>query len=197
MPRIEDSSIDDVRQSADLVELVRGQVQLTKRGGRWWGRCPFHEERTPSFCLIPPENRTYYCYGCGATGDAFTWMQQREGAGSFMEAVEQMADRFGVELKYEQSSPEEERRRQQNERVRELLDRACGFYEASLWKSPEAAAAREYLLGRGFPEELIRKFRVGWAPSSGSALAGRAIQEGFSREQLSQSGLARVRGGTA
>lgn len=197
MPRIDDSSIDEVRRSADLVELVRGQVQLTRRGGRWWGRCPFHDERTPSFCLIPPENRTYYCYGCGATGDAFTWMQEREGAGSFMEAVEQMADRFGVELKYEQSSPEEERRRQQNERVRELLDRACGFYEASFWKSPEAEPAREYLLGRGFPEELIRRFRVGWAPASGSALAGRAIQEGFSRDQLSQAGLARVRGGAA
>lgn len=197
MPRIDDSSIDEVRRSADLVELVRGQVQLTRRGGRWWGRCPFHDERTPSFCLIPPENRTYYCYGCGATGDAFTWMQEREGAGSFMEAVEQMADRFGVELKYEQSSPEEERRRQQNERVRELLDRACGFYEASLWKSSEAEPARDYLLGRGFPEELIRRFRVGWAPASGTALAGRAIQEGFSRDQLSQAGLARVRGGSA
>jgi DNA primase len=197
MPRIDDASIDEVRRSADLVELVRGQVQLTRRGGRWWGRCPFHEERTPSFCLIPPENRTYYCYGCGATGDAFTWMQEREGAGSFMEAIEQMADRFGVELKYEQSSPEEERRRQQNERVRELLERACGFYEASLWKSPEAAPARQYLLGRGFPEELIRAFRVGWAPASGTALSGRAIQEGFSREQLSQAGLARLRGGSA
>ena len=197
MPRIDDGSFDEVRRSADLVELVRGQVQLTRRGGRWWGRCPFHEERTPSFCLIPPENRTYYCYGCGATGDAFTWMQEREGAGSFMEAVEQMADRFGVELKYEQSSPEEERRRQQNARVRELLERACGFYEASFWKSPEAEPARQYLLGRGFPEELIRRFRVGWAPSSGTALAGRAIQEGFSREQLSQAGLARVRGNTA
>ncbi len=62
MPRVDDASIDDVRRSADLVELVRGQVQLTRRGGRWWGRCPFHEERTPSFCLIPPENRTYYCH---------------------------------------------------------------------------------------------------------------------------------------
>ncbi len=197
MPRVDDASIDDVRRSADLVELVRGQVQLTKRGGRFWGRCPFHEERTPSFCLIPPENRTYYCYGCGVTGDSFTWMQEREGAGSFMEAVEQLADRFGVELKYEQASPEEEARRRERERVRELLDRACGFYVGMLWKSPEAEPAREYLLGRGFPEDLIRKFRVGWAPASGTALAGRAIQDGFSREQLAKAGLARVRGGTA
>ncbi len=197
MPRIDDSSIDEVRRTADLLELVRGQVQLTKRGGRWWGRCPFHDERTPSFCLIPPENRTYYCYGCGATGDSFTWMQQREGAGSFMEAVEQLADRFGVELKYETASPQEEARRRENERVRELLERACAFYAAMLWKSDEAAEAREYLLGRGFPEDLLRTFRVGWAPGGGTALSGRAIQEGFSRDQLSQAGLARVRGGTA
>ncbi len=197
MPRIDDTSIDEVRRTADLLELVRGQVQLTKRGGRWWGRCPFHDERTPSFCLIPPENRTYYCYGCGATGDSFNWMQQREGAGSFMEAVEQLADRFGVELKYETASPQEEARRRENERVRELLERACAFYAAMLWKADEAAPAREYLLGRGFPEDLLRTFRVGWAPSGGTALSGRAIQEGFSRDQLSQAGLARVRGGTA
>ena len=197
MPRVDDASIDEVRRSADLLELVRGQVQLTRRGGRWWGRCPFHDERTPSFCLIPPENRTYYCYGCGATGDAFTWMQEREGAGSFMEAVEGLADRFGVELRYQSSSPQEEARRRENERIRELMERACAFYAAMLWKAEEAAPAREYLLGRGFPEDLLRTFRVGWAPRGGAALSGRAIQEGFSREQLSQSGLARLRGGTA
>ncbi len=197
MPRVDDSSIDEVRRTADLLELVRGQVQLARRGGRWWGRCPFHDERTPSFCLIPPENRTYYCYGCGATGDAFTWMQEREGAGSFMEAVEALADRFGVELRYQASSPQEEARRREGERIRELMERACAFYAAMLWKADEAAVAREYLLGRGFPEELLRTFRVGWAPGGGTALSGRAIQEGFSREQLAQAGLARVRGGTA
>ncbi|MGB1711359.1 MAG: DNA primase [Miltoncostaeaceae bacterium] len=192
-----DASIDEVRSSADLLELVRGQVQLTRRGGRWWGRCPFHDERTPSFCLIPPENRTYYCYGCGATGDAFTWMQEREGAGSFMESVEQLADRFGVELRYEASSPQEDARRRENERIRELLERACAFYAAMLWRADDAAPAREYLLGRGFPEDLLRTFRVGWAPAGGTALSGRAIREGFSRQQLEQAGLARVRGGVA
>ncbi len=197
MPRVMDASIDEVRSSADLLELVRGQVQLTRRGGRWWGRCPFHDERTPSFCLIPPENRTYYCYGCGATGDAFTWMQEREGAGSFMESVEQLADRFGVELRYEASSPQEDARRRENERIRELLERACAFYAAMLWRADDAAPAREYLLGRGFPEDLLRTFRVGWAPAGGTALSGRAIREGFSRQQLDQSGLARVRGGVA
>ncbi len=197
MPRVDDASIDEVRRAGDLVELVRGQVQLTRRGGRWWGRCPFHDERTPSFCLIPPENSTYYCYGCGATGDSFTWMQEREGAGSFMESVEQLADRFGVDLRYEVSSPEEDLGRREAERARELLGRAAAFYVAMLWQSDEAAEAREYLLGRGFPEALLLHFRVGWAPRIGTALSRRATQEGFSREQLVQAGLARMRGGVA
>ncbi len=197
MPRIDDASIDEVRRAADLLDLVRGQVQVARRGGRWWGRCPFHEERSPSFCLIPPENRTYYCYGCGATGDSFTWMQQREGAGSFMEAVEQLADRFGVEIRYEAASPGDDARRRETERMRELLVRACEFFSAMLWRTDEAAPAREYLAARGFPEDLLRTFRVGWAPRGGSALAGRAMADGFSREQLERAGLARVRGGTA
>ncbi|MSO44858.1 MAG: DNA primase [Thermoleophilia bacterium] len=197
MPRIEDHSVDEVRRTADLVELVRGQVQIARRGGRWWGRCPFHDERTPSFCLIPPENRHYYCYGCGATGDSFTWMQEREGASSFMEAVEQLADRFGVALTYEKGSPDDDARRRERERISELLDRACSFYTTTLWLSDEAAPARDYLLGRGFPEDLLRTFRVGWAPSGGNGLAGRAIMGGFSREQLSRAGLARIHGSVA
>ena len=197
MPRIQPESVDEVRAAADLVELVRGQVALARRGGRWWGRCPFHDERTPSFCLIPPDNRRYYCYGCGATGDAFTWMQEREGAGSFAEAVEGLADRFGVQLRFEEATPEEAARRAADERRLELLERAAAFYAAYLWASDEAAPAREYLLGRGFDEALVRRFRIGFAPAGGQVLAGRAIREGFSREQLAEAGLARLRGGTA
>ena len=91
MPRITSESVEAVRQAADLVELVRGRVELARRGGRWIGRCPFHEERTPSFSLIPPENRAYICFGCGAKGDAINWMTEREGVGGFHEAVEALA----------------------------------------------------------------------------------------------------------
>jgi DNA primase len=197
VPLIEEQSVEAVRLAADLVELVRGQVQLTRKGGRWMGRCPFHDERTASFCLIPPENRSYYCFGCGASGDAVTWMREREGAGSFAEAIEALAERFGVTLRYERGSPQEEAERQAADRRADLLERAAAFYAECLWRLPEAAQAREYLTGRGFDEALLRRFRVGWAPRGGAVLAGRALRQGFSREQLADAGLARLRGGTA
>ena len=81
MPLISPDSVESVRQGVDLVELVRGRVELVRRGGRWWGRCPFHgPERTPSFSLLPPDFRRYYCHGCGVSGDAITWMREQEGA---------------------------------------------------------------------------------------------------------------------
>jgi DNA primase len=197
VPLIDPQSVEAVRQAADLVELVRGQVQLVRRGGRWVGRCPFHEERTPSFSIIPPDNRAYYCFGCGASGDAIDWMREREGAGSFAEAVEALAERFGVPLRYERASPQEEAARVALERRSDLLERAAAFYAAYLWAADEAADARAYLLGRGFDEPLLRRFRVGFAPTGGSVLSGRALREGFSREQLVDAGLARLRGSTA
>ena len=178
-------------QAADLVELVGGRVQLTRRGGRWWGRCPFHDERTASFCLVPPDFRRFHCFGCGRGGDAITWMQEQEGVGSFADAVESLAERYGVPLRYAEETPVEIAARQASERRRDLLDRAADFYASCLWAQDEAAAARDYLLGRGFDETLLRRFRVGYAPMSGNALVGRAIAKGFSRDQLAETGLAR------
>ena len=195
MPLISPESVEAVRQGADLVELVRSRVALVRRGGRWWGRCPFHDERTPSFSLLPPDFRRYYCHGCGATGDAITWMREQEGIASFPEAVEALADRFGIPIAVEAESPEERARRDARERRLALLERAAAFYAECLWRAGEARPAREYLLGRGFPEELIRRYRIGYAPGAGDALARRALRQGFTREQLADAGLARLRGG--
>ena len=195
MPLISPDSVEAVRQGADLVELVRGRVALVRRGGRWWGRCPFHDERTPSFSLLPPDFRRYYCHGCGATGDAITWMREQEGSATFGEAVEGLAERFSIPLKFEEESPRDAARREATERRRALLERAAAFYSEYLWRADEAAPARDYLAGRGFGEELVRRFRIGFAPGGGSVLAGRALREGFSREALSDAGLARMRGG--
>jgi DNA primase len=194
VPLIAPDSVNEILERADLVELVRGRVNLVRRGNRWVGRCPFHEERTPSFSLIPPDNRRYYCHGCGATGDAVRWMIEKEGAASFPDALEALAERFGVTLRYEQTSPEEERRRHADQRRLELLERAATFYAAYLWRADEAAPARAYLAERGFEEELLRRFRVGFAPSEGAILATRALKQGFTPEQLGDAGLGRVRG---
>jgi DNA primase len=194
VPRIAPESIQAVRDGADLVELVRGRVALTRRGGRWVGRCPFHEERTPSFSLLPPDSRRYYCHGCGATGDAFDWMQQQEGASDFAEAVVALAERFGIELSYDEESPGEVAAREGRERRAQLLDRAAAFYAEYLWRAADAAPARDYLRARGIPDELIRRYRVGFAPADGGRLSQGALRQGFTRDQLLDAGLARARG---
>jgi DNA primase len=191
------ATIEAVREGSDLVELVRGRVSLVRRGGRWWGRCPFHDERTPSFSLLPPDFRRYYCHGCGATGDAIDWMREQEGAASFYEAIEALAERFGIPVRFEEESPRDAARREALERRRALLERAAAFYAEYLWRAEEAAPARDYLAGRGFSEDLVRRFRIGYAPAGGAVLAGRAIREGFPREALVDAGLARMRGGQA
>lgn len=197
MPLIAPESVEAVRQAVDLVELVRGRTELVRRGGRWTGRCPFHDERSPSFSLIPPENKAYICFGCGAKGDAVDWMKEKEGVGGFSEAIEALAERFGVQLKYERASPQEEAELASAAKRRELLDRAAEFYSAYLWHTDEAKEAREYLLGRGFSEDLLRRFKVGYAPSGGNVLAGRALKQGYTRDQLEAAGLGRARGGGA
>lgn len=196
MPLISPDSIESVRQGVDLVELVRGRVELVRRGGRWWGRCPFHgPERTPSFSLLPPDFRRYYCHGCGVSGDAITWMREQEGAATFSEAIESLAERFSIPVSFEEETPQDQARREAAERRRRLLDRAAAFYAEYLWRAEEAAPARAYLLGRGFEEELVRRLRVGYAPGGGAVLSGRALKEGFRREELIDAGLARRRGG--
>jgi DNA primase len=191
---IDPDSVEQVRQAADLVELLRGRVELVRRGPRFWARCPFHDEHSPSFTIMP-DHRNYYCFGCGVKGDAITWMREREGAGSFAEAIEALADRFNIELKYQETSPQQEAERAAAARRLQLLDRAGAFYAAYLWKADEAEPARRYLTERGFDEELLRRFRVGYAPGAGNVLAGRAAKQGFTRQELVDAGLSRRDGG--
>lgn len=185
------ATIDAVREGADLVELIRARVSLVRRSGRWWGRCPFHDERTPSFSLLPPDFRRYYCHGCGATGDAIDWMREQEGATSFFEAIEQLAERFGIPVEYTQEDGPAKARREARRRRDQLLERAAAFYEKYLWGAAEAAPARDYLLARGFEEPLIRRFRIGYAPGDGAVLTRRALDEGFPRDLLQSTGLSR------
>src|SRR5207253_1949261 len=123
-----------------------------------------HEERTGSF-HVSPDERLYHCFGCQASGDAFKFVMETEGV-DFAGALETLAQRFGVELEVEAEDPRAAARRQRNDRLRSLLDRAATYYARYLWEAQEAAAAREYLLGRGFSEEMLREFRVGYAPSA-------------------------------
>jgi DNA primase len=188
MSRFSPDSVDRVRQAADIVEIVSAHTDLRQQGGRWVGLCPFHEERTPSFSVNPAE-KLYYCFGCEAGGDVFGFVQEKEGI-DFPEAVERLAERYGVELEREQEDPRAEAKRKRTERLRELLERTAAFYASYLWESKEAGKARDYLQGRGLGEEVLRGFGIGYAPSAWDQVLTRGQRAGFSVDELRATGLA-------
>jgi DNA primase len=188
---IKDASVDEVKAAADMVAVVSARTQLRKTGGRYLGRCPFHEERTPSFS-VNATDKLYYCFGCGAKGDLITFVRETEQL-DFAGAVEWLADRFNVQLEYEQTSPQQDARRRHRERLFELLDAAASFYERYLWDSQAGSLARDYLAGRGLGEQVCREYRLGLA-LGGTTLARKASERGFTREELLAAGLANRRG---
>jgi DNA primase len=182
-------SKDRVRDAVDFVELVSARTELRRAGAnRYEGRCPFHEERTPSFG-IDPTQKVYYCFGCQASGDLFTFVQETEGV-DFRGALELLADRYGIELQLEREDPREEERRRRRDRLLDLLKRTTGYYERYLWESTEALKAREYLAGRGLGEEVLREFQVGYAPSAWDKVLVASRRGGFSEAELYATGLA-------
>jgi DNA primase len=181
-------SLERVKQTVDIVEVISAHTDLRRQGARWVGLCPFHEERTPSFS-VDAQEKLYHCFGCGVGGDAIKFIEEKEGLG-FAEAVELLAERYGVELEREQEDPQAEARRQQRRRLGDLLDRVAAFYAAYLWDSEEAGKAREYLAQRGLGEEVLRGFGVGFAPSAWDTVLLRGQRAGFSVEELRGVGLA-------
>jgi DNA primase len=187
MALISPESVERVKQAADIVEVVSAHTDLRRQGARYVGLCPFHEERTPSFS-VEPQEKLYHCFGCGVGGDVIKFVEEKEGL-NFAEAVEMLADRYGVELEREQEDPQAEARRQRRRRLEQLLDRAAAFYAGYLWESEEAGKARDYLAQRGLREEVLRDFGVGYAPSAWDKLLVRGQRAGFSVEELRGVGL--------
>jgi len=188
MALISEQSLERVKGAADIVEVISAHTDLRRQGSRWVGLCPFHEERTPSFS-VDAQEKLYHCFGCGVGGDTIKFVEEKEGVG-FAEAVELLADRYGVELEREREDPKAEARRQQRRRLGDLLDRVAAFYAHILWDAEEAARAREYLAGRGLGEETLRAFGVGYAPSAWDTVLKRGQMAGFSVEELRAVGLA-------
>jgi DNA primase len=188
MALISSESLERVKGAADIVEVVSAHTDLRRQGARYVGLCPFHEERTPSFSVEPTE-KLYHCFGCGVGGDVIKFIEEKEGLG-FAEAVEMLADRYGVELEREQEDPRAEAKRQRRRRLEQLLERSAAFYANYLWESEEAGKARDYLAQRGLQEEALRAFGVGYAPSAWDKILVRGQQAGFGVEELRAVGLA-------
>ena len=187
MARITQDSLDRVRAAASIVDVVSAHTDLRKQGARYTGLCPFHDERTPSFSVNPSEN-LYYCYGCQAGGDVFTFLQEKEGL-DWRDAVEQLADRYGIELTMEAEDSQEEARRRGRDRLYEVLQKTAVFYERYLWESGEAEKARDHLAGRGLGREVLEQFGVGFAPSAWDRVLTRALSAGFTERELHDAGL--------
>jgi len=184
---ISNDSLEQVKQAVDIVEVISAHTDLRRQGARWVGLCPFHEERTPSFS-VDAQEKLYHCFGCGVGGDTIKFVEEKEGLG-FADAVELLADRYGVELEREKEDPRAEAKRAQRRRLEELLARGAAFYSSYLWDSDEAGKAREYLAGRGMGEEVLRAFGVGYAPSAWDQLLLRGQRAGFKIEELRGVGL--------
>jgi DNA primase len=189
--RIKDTSVAEVKAAADIVEVVSARTSLRRASSaRFTGRCPFHEERTPSFSVDPVE-KLYYCFGCGKGGDVVRFVQETENL-DFAAAIEWLADRFRVTLEYEETSPQQDAARRRRERLTSLLDQTTAYFERVLWESETGAPVREYLAGRGLGEEVAHEFRLGL--SRGAGLVAKAREQGFSLDELRAAGLANQRG---
>jgi DNA primase len=191
MALIKRSSVEHAVAAADMVDVVSGRTQLRKSGSRYTGLCPFHSEKTPSFGINPVE-KLFYCHGCHKGGDLITFVRETEGL-DFAQAVEWLADRYGIQLEYEETSPAQEARRRRSDRLEAVLEDAASFYSRYLWDTPAGEPVRAYLAERGLTEETCRDFRLGLAPG-GDRLAVKAREKGYTQEELVAAGLVNRRG---
>jgi DNA primase len=178
---------ETVKQHADIVRVVGEYVKLKKAGAQnFSGLCPFHSEKTPSFS-VHATRQFYHCFGCGASGDVFSFVQKIENV-TFPEAVRAVAQKLGIPLpKATYNSPAEAQEAKLRTVLLEVHECACDFFQECL-RRPEGARAREYLAGRGLNEEMIKEFRIGFAPDSGFLLRDRLKNE-FDEETLRECGL--------
>jgi DNA primase len=177
--------LDEILRRTDIVQLVGRRVKLVRKGRVFWGCCPFHQEKSPSF-KVENERRNFKCFGCGKGGDAFKWLMETEGL-SFPESVEKLAGEAGVELP--KWTPDDEAREEKKKSLYDIIEAAAAFYEAQL-RGRSGEAARKYLLSRGLDETAWKQFRLGYAPQN-SALIEHLKTKNVTQDDMIAAGLAR------
>lgn len=185
--RIPQSFIDQLLDRTDIVEVVDASVKLKKAGRNYTACCPFHQEKSPSF-TVSPDKQFYYCFGCGAGGNALGFLMAHERL-SFPEAVERLAHRAGMEVPHERLSPEEEKKQQRQRTLHDRLAEASDWYYEQLKKSPEAIA---YLKQRGLSGQTAREYRIGFAPDGWDKLLKAFGQDDAGLRELLETGLAKA-----
>jgi len=163
--------VEDLLQRIDLAELIGSRITLKKAGGNYKAHCPFHDEKTPSF-NVRPDKGFYHCFGCGAHGDAISFVREFDGLG-FTEAVEELARRAGLEVPYDENAKQE---MQQAKTLTDALDYASHFYQGAL-RGQQGEFARDYLNQRGLDQDIIEQYKLGFAPGTGTALHDSASKD--------------------
>src|SRR3954451_1529596 len=183
-----DEDVQRVREATDLVALAGEHIALKRVGRSVSGLCPFHTEKSPSF-TISPEKQVFYCFGCQRSGDAITFVRELEHL-DFVEAVERLAARAGITLRYDDAAIGKDRKRKQ--RLREVVGEAITYYHQLLLESEQAGTARRYLRSRGFEGDVARRFSLGWSPESFDAASSHLQKKKFSRDDIVDAGMAFV-----
>src|SRR5919199_397304 len=188
---VERSDIAEIRDRVDMVELVGGKVELKRSGKTWKGLCPFHSEKTPSF-YVYPDSKRYVCFGCGEKGDAFGWLMKTEGV-EFPEAVQQLAQRTGVQVRRGVGALRDPPRDEARERIYSLNAEAPTFYANILLNAPAGEPGRHYVAERGLTRQTVERFGLGFAPESWDILLTHLTARGHTPQQLAEAGLATER----
>ena len=186
-----DEFVERVNERTDIYAVVSQYVTLTQKSGRYWGRCPFHNEKTASF-TVSPDKGFFYCFGCGAGGNAFKFLSLIENI-SYFEAIKLQAQRLGMDLPTRKFSPEEERRRREEKTLLKVNELAQDFYHECLTKAAQGSDGRKYLAARGITADTIETFKMGYAPDEWDNILSRLTRQGYSPQQLTAAGLVAAR----
>ena len=189
-PRME-AFVQQVRAATDILAVVQGYVPLRRKGGRYWGCCPFHSEKTPSFSVVPAEG-FFYCFGCHAGGDAFKFISLMEHITPF-EAIKRQAEQLGIPVPERKRDAREEARLRALDDLRRVNGLARDFFRNCLTMTRYGAPGKEYLAGRGMTEETIARWGIGFAPDAWSKLADAFQKRGISGKLLLEAGLCAAR----
>ncbi|MBY0479513.1 MAG: DNA primase [Chitinophagaceae bacterium] len=191
---ISQSTIQQILSRIDIIEIVGGFVKLKKRGNSYLGLCPFHNEKTPSF-TVSSTKEIYKCFGCGRSGNAVSFLMEHEKY-SYVDALKFLAAKYNVTVEETYSSPEVVQQRQTADSILIINSFAQEFFKQQLFETEEGkAVALTYLKERGFREEIIQKFQLGYSPQQRDAFAGEAIKKQFNPELLTKTGIVVERNG--
>lgn len=184
--RYPEELIEEIRMKNDIVEVISGYVRMQRKGSSYFGLCPFHNEKSPSFS-VSPGKQMYYCFGCGAGGNVITFLMEYENA-TFQEAVKMLADRAGVALPEVEYSEEMRRREGRRTKLLEVNKEAARYYYYLL-RSERGRIGYRYLSGRSLSDETMKKFGLGYADGAGSDLTAYLKSKGYADDLITESGL--------